>query len=540
MKNTPAWIADRHIHIHDDDQSSFEGVAELLRRCVGLGAENALNWARHISRNGSAQLGPWAPAIAQCIHDEMLRLAPSLGCRNLRVALEDAEAGTVAPRRAAQKAYHVLVEHFAAWAADDLVIVKREFPAYLRVDVQHALDGLIVGARRVGVHSSNRYDANDLASLLSERDRSKLVGALQFEDIDIGEDVPVRLPVNCLALLPDETVPLAVWVDVRHEHGEGPQLSVEILSPPGEAAAARTGAMLDAIEAAVAAGRTYRGKVLSLESSQTYRGTSANALTVHFRATVAEHELVLTDPVRHALDRHILHFAAERAALKALGQSGRKGVLLYGPPGTGKTHTIRYLAQRLHDHTTFLVTAEQIGLISTYFRLARLFAPSMIVIEDADLIARQRDEMSSSCDEVMLNRLLNEMDGLRADSDIFVIMTTNRPQTLEAALVQRPGRIDHAIEVPMPDAACRARLLHLYAGAILIDAPALQVLVQRTDGVSAAFIKELARRLAQQSVRAGHSGRVDGADVDACLDDMLSERDGLSLRLLGGEAGGGQ
>ena len=94
--------------------------------------------------------------------------------------------------------------------------------------------------------------------------------------------------------------------------------------------------------------------------------------------------------MKHALDRHIIRFASERSALKALGQSGRKGVLLYGPPGTGKTHTIRYLAERLQDHTTFLVTAEQIGMIAVYFRLARLFAPSIIVIEDADLIARQR------------------------------------------------------------------------------------------------------------------------------------------------------
>jgi ATP-dependent 26S proteasome regulatory subunit len=275
--------------------------------------------------------------------------------------------------------------------------------------------------------------------------------------------------------------------------------------------------------------------VLSLEGSETFRGTAANSLTVHFRTPVEEHELILPDAVKHALDRHIIRFAAERGALKALGQSGRKGVLLYGPPGTGKTHTIRYLAERLQDHTTFLVTAEQIGMIAVYFRLARLFAPSIIVIEDADLIARQREDMNSACDEVMLNRLLNEMDGLRFDADIFVIMTTNRPQTLETALIQRPGRIDHAIEVPVPDAACRERLLRLYGGALDIEQKAFEQLVQRTQGVSAAFIKEVARRLAQQSISAGHPGHVDAGDLEAVLEEMLSERDGLNLRLLGGE-----
>ena len=138
----------------------------------------------------------------------------------------------------------------------------------------------------------------------------------------------MRLPSNCLTLIDDADAPLAVWVNLRSDHSDTLQLSIEVLAPPGEAAAARTGAMLDAIEAAVAHGRSYRGKVLSLEANETYRGMAANALTVHFRAPVAEHELVLPDSVRHAIEKHIVRFAAERGALKALGQSGRKGVLL--------------------------------------------------------------------------------------------------------------------------------------------------------------------------------------------------------------------
>lgn len=536
MKETPGWASDRYITVHDDDDSPFEGVVELLRRCIGFGQDNAQGWARHISRNGSAQLGPWTSAIAQSICDEMTRLAPTYGCRKLRVVLEEqTEHAAPASTRTAQKAHHVLSELFDGWPADSLVIVKREFPAYLRVDVQTALDALTAGARRVGIHARNRYDASDMASLISERDHAKLVGALQFEDIDIGEGLPIRLATNCLSLIEDGKVPLAVWVNLCSDYSQSVQLSVEILAPPGEEAAAWTSEMIVAIEAAVAHGRSYRGKVLSLEGSETFRGTAANALTVHFRTPVEEHELILPDVVKQALDRHVIRFAAERDALKALGQSGRKGVLLYGPPGTGKTHTIRYLAERLQDHTTFLVTAEQIGMIAIYFRLARLFAPSIIVIEDADLIARQREDMHSACDEVMLNRLLNEMDGLRSDADIFVIMTTNRPQALETALVQRPGRIDHAIEVPVPDAACRGRLLRLYGNALDIEQKAFEKLVERTEGVSAAFIKEVARRLAQQSISAGHSGQVDAADLEAVLEEMLSERDGLNLRLLGGE-----
>ena len=540
MKDAPDWVNDLHIIIEDDDHSPFEGVSLLMRRCIGFGNEHAESWARHLARNRSARIGPWAPAIAESIHAEMQRLAPHYGCRGLRVSLErttdasdDAQEATQ-PTHIARHAHHVLRELFAGWPSDSLVIVKREFPAYLRVDVQRAVDALTAGARRVGIHGRNRYEATDMASLLSERDHAKPIGALQFEDVDVGEGSPVRLATNAMSLIADADVPLAVWVNLRTDFGQSEHLGVEILAPPGEDAAARTAGMLDAIEAALAEGRTYRGKVLSLEGNETFRGMSPNALTVHDRTPVGEDGLVLPDAVTHALDSHIIRFAQQRAALKALGQSGRKGVLLYGPPGTGKTHTIRYIAERLRDHTTFLVTAEQIGMIQVYFRLARLFAPAIVVIEDADLIARQRDDMHSACDEVMLNRLLNEMDGLKADADLFVIMTTNRPETLEAALIQRPGRIDHAIEVPVPDANCRARLLRLYGRGLEIDAELFDRIVERTDGVSAAFIKEAARRLAQQSIQAETPGRIDSDSLDAVLTDMLSERDGLNLRLLGG------
>lgn len=72
--------------------------------------------------------------------------------------------------------------------------------------------------------------------------------------------------------------------------------------------------------------------------------------------------------------------------LSQFRQATKKGLLFYGPPGTGKTHTIHYLARALENHTTLLVSAEQVGLLSEYMTLARLLQPSIVVIEDADLI----------------------------------------------------------------------------------------------------------------------------------------------------------
>ena len=134
----------------------------------------------------------------------------------------------------------------------------------------------------------------------------------------------------------------------------------------------------------------------------------------------------------------MLSFVGSRPQLRALGQSTRKGILLYGPPGTGKTHTIRYLASNLPGHTTLIITAAQVALLAQYMNLARLLQPAIVVIEDVDLIARDRTQMGP-CEESLLNGLLNQMDGLKEDADILFILTTNRPEQLESIKPQGAG-----------------------------------------------------------------------------------------------------
>jgi ATP-dependent 26S proteasome regulatory subunit len=98
-----------------------------------------------------------------------------------------------------------------------------------------------------------------------------------------------------------------------------------------------------------------------------------------------------------------------------------------------------------------VITADQVVLLEHYFKLARFLQPSIIVVEDVDLIARERTQLRGSGQEMLLNKLLNEMDGLREDAEIIFILTTNRPDQLEPALASRPGRSDQAIEFPLPD-----------------------------------------------------------------------------------------
>ena len=171
-----------------------------------------------------------------------------------------------------------------------------------------------------------------------------------------------------------------------------------------------------------------------------------------------------------------------------------------------------------------------------YMSLARLLQPALLVIEDADLIARDRSARESACDEVMLNRLLNELDGLRERADVFFVLTTNRPDTLEPALASRPGRIDQAIEFPLPTEPLRRRLVALYARELPISSSLMDNLAARTDGASPAFIKEFLRRIAQHHLDAGTPDQVSAATADAALHEMLFSGGALNAAILGGAA----
>jgi ATP-dependent 26S proteasome regulatory subunit len=154
-----------------------------------------------------------------------------------------------------------------------------------------------------------------------------------------------------------------------------------------------------------------------------------------------------------------------------------------------------YLAAQMPGRTVMVLTGNAVGSIETACSLARLLEPATVVLEDVDLIGTERHQQTVGAN-ALLFELLNQMDGLGEDADILFILTTNRPDHLEPALAARPGRIDLAIEVPLPDEECRRRLIDLYGRGLKLELADPEVWVRRTKGVSAAFIRELLRKAA--------------------------------------------
>lgn len=436
--------------------------------------------------------------------------------------------------------WHAVREHFGAVSQEEIVTAIREFPTRMRADIQRAVENLLRGPlepkRSIGL--ANRYSHEDITfpGLLMDEHDPVRIAPMQYVEVDIGEDAPIRCVENALWLLESDGIPHAVLLSKSGgRYGEAANVRIEIAVPPGPAASEFPARYFELLEREVAKSASYRGKILSLESTSPYSG-EVSEVRVHRLPAVTSDAIILPGQTLDMLERNVFDFFQQRKELRRLGLSLRKGLLFHGPPGTGKTHCINYLASRLTGHTTLLITAGQICFLGEYMALARLLQPSIVVMEDADLIARERTSMHGPGEEVLLNRLLNEMDGLQEDAEILFILTTNRPDELEPALAARPGRIDQAIEFPLPDAGSRGRLVDLYGHRLEFGEEIRNEAIRRTEGMSAAFIKELMRRTAQYNLARMRDGGVERQDLDMALREMLFEGGRLNVKILGGAA----
>jgi hypothetical protein len=430
----------------------------------------------------------------------------------------------------------LLESHFAPLPLADLLISQRRFPLHIRVDVQRALERVFQDLeviRLTGIRKETAFFGVDFSDLTTLDSSPAVATAPQYEDVDVGEERPVRCLQNGLWLLKRGKLPCVLLMSQVGNPCDPGSLRLEFATKDDADGAAATEAIFGRLEQAVADASCYRGKILSFEVRASYRGESSG-VTVHRLRTVEREQVILPQRTLELLERNVLQFVRQRPGLRKFRQATKKGLLFYGPPGNGKTHTIHYLAKALPEHTTFLISAEQVQYLSHYMTLARLLQPALVVVEDVDLIARDREDMRHPVEETLLNKLLNEIDGLREDADILFILTTNRPESLETALTARPGRIDQAIEFPLPDDAGRQKLVALYSHGATLSEELARTIAARTDGVSAAFIRELMRRSLQFHLEDGGTGALALRDVESALDEMLFAGGSLNVKLLGG------
>lgn len=194
-------------------------------------------------------------------------------------------------------------------------------------------------------------------------------------------------------------------------------------------------------------------------------------------------DLALPEALKARLRDDTEGFFAAKEFYRPLGVPWKRGVLLIGPPGNGKTHALRTIVGTLGKPTFFVKSfkgergSEQ-G-VQRVFARARAAAPCVLVLEDLD----------SLVDAKCRSTFLNEMDGFESNEGILTLATTNHPEKLDPALLNRPSRFDRKIEFSLPAVAERRALFARFLGERL-GPSALVRLARVADGLSGASIKE--------------------------------------------------
>ena len=428
----------------------------------------------------------------------------------------------------------LLVAHFAPLALEELVVVRRDFPHWMRPDFQKALEALFAGLPAVRFTGARILDRDldfRFADLAGAGD-GIAAGPAEYQDVDVGEALPVRCLTRGLWLAVRDGVRFALLLDVREGY-RGVRVRLEITVAPGDADTRIAAAVVEELRIPAESGASWRGKVLVLEHAQDDFDVEPAGIRVERTAPVQREDIVLPEKTLALVERNTLGFVHRAQQLGRLGMSVKKGVLLYGPPGTGKTLIVRWLARALEGYTKLIVTAGHYGMIKETFEIARALQPAMVVLEDIDLVGGHRDGPWAGGST--LNLLLNEMDGLAPEARLLFVLTTNRPEVLEPALAARPGRVDQAIEIGLPGEAERRLLVKRYAGGLHVPEELVVETAKRIGRASPAFIKELMRRAAQAMLERGGEQALEARDVERAIEDMLGAGGRLGARMLGAE-----
>jgi len=417
-------------------------------------------------------------------------------------------------------------------------VITKELPSYRFVDVYRATDAFC-GTGTVRIIDS--IHPEDLNTILHGRPWGK--GSFRIVPSNnlpwpVGTHDETYLPVDRFWVFTSTVQGVRGRLVIRVRYNEFRDLAfLEVASETESVGEKCIKAILDrSVERSI-----YRNKTLEM----TYKAATKDeygdiakveSLQILFKESesVEDTDIIIDEEVRQTLRRNVIDLHERREVLKANKVPIRRGVLFYGPPGTGKTFACRYLCGKLPEATKIIVTGTALLQVDAIFTVARMLQPSLLILEDVDLVFSSRE--TNPYNSVM-GVLFDQMDGLRPNDEIGFVLTTNAIDRMEAAIKDRPGRVSQCIYFGPPEPELRERyLLHYLDG---YDAEKLDIgrLVKESDRATQAFLKEWVHRSVQIA-----SERLQGGDGDlelrnddfrTAMDEMKRFSEGSTGQILG-------
>ncbi len=237
--------------------------------------------------------------------------------------------------------------------------------------------------------------------------------------------------------------------------------------------------------------------------------------------------VIIKDVIRAEIQDNTVGVLKNMEALASVGMCPNRNMLLISPPGMAKTTMFRATSNGVNDMATRVwCTGKSIlypDHVTALFSAARTLAPCIIFIEDMDLFGGERTMVGR--DSAVLNEFLAQLDGAQSNSGIVVMASTNDVNSMDEALTNRPGRFSVKVEIPLPDAEDRTKMLHAFLRSFnaipdqSVTREIISTVIDLCDGFTGDYIKKLAESAV---LRAAASGRIQDGKATFSSDDLVA------------------
>ncbi len=387
------------------------------------------------------------------------------------------------------------------------ITLNRQYPTFARNLNAYAFSRLFSG-------DNSQYDVVPFLDTYEFKELLKghFAYRIQSEQLSIGLNEWVTLPVygNFFVKHRGTGIHLYISLDLCYE-SMGCIITV-MASPDGQPAVE---AFYADMQASILANDIYYQKCMTF-----VRGR------LDFTAVTQNtwDDIVLKDDIKQQIQDNTVSILEHNETLASLGMCPNRNVILISPPGMAKTTIFRAIATQVYDQMSCIwctgKSIERADDVTSLFQAARSLAPCIIFIEDMDLFGGDR---SFGGENRVLNEFLACLDGTTENAGVVVMASTNDVQSMDEALINRPGRFDEKIEIPLPDAIDRAKMLANFFKKLSampdesVSEDAWKTVIDLTNGLTGAYLKDLAK---STIVRAVAEGRANNGAVTFTSDNL--------------------